>query len=208
MSVGCGQIQARQRLHTDPEARKMRFADGSYGPGYNVQIATTADTGFILSAIVTDWRDDSGAAPHLINDIKRRFARTPEHLVCDTTYATVADIAALGERVKIWAPLPMSRRSLKSASLKARAARSRKEPPPVRDWRTRMQGSLAEIFMKKRKRIELTNAHLKNRGMPKLRGADKITAADPNIGPQPHGKPPSATTTRRLLTRKTPDTTL
>src|SRR5882724_5119359 len=44
---------------TDPDARRMRFADGSVKAGYNVHLAASA-TGMVVSVMATDRRNDAG----------------------------------------------------------------------------------------------------------------------------------------------------
>lgn len=164
---------------TDPEARTMRFADGSAGPGYNVQIANPAGSDLILSVQATDRRKDSGMASLLADDIKRRLGKTPDHFICDTGYATREDIEALtGRSVVVWSPPPPDKKDATPASLKKRAKRRAREPDAIRQWRTRMNSEKGAQQMRKRKRIELTNAHLKNRGFgrPLVRGLAKLQA--------------------------------
>ena len=164
---------------TDPEARTMRFADGSAGPGYNVQIANPAGSDLILSVQATDRPVDNGMAPVVVDDIERRFGMVPGHLVCDTTYASRDDVSALAARsVTLWTPPPPDNQAAKPASLKKRAKRRAREPDTIQQWRTRMKSEKGAQQMRKRKRIELTNAHLKNRGFarPLVRGLAKLQA--------------------------------
>jgi transposase len=73
---------------TDPEARMMRFADGAVRPGYNMQVAATADCGLILAIDPTDRRNDSGLARPMVKDIERRLGVVPGRIIVDTVYAT------------------------------------------------------------------------------------------------------------------------
>ena len=80
---------------TDPEARSMRFPDGAIRPAYNAQIAAAPKEGVIVSIEVTDRRNDAGLAGPMVDDIARRYGRTPDRLLVDTSYATSEDIVAL-----------------------------------------------------------------------------------------------------------------
>jgi transposase len=80
---------------TDPEARHMRFPDGALRPAYNAQIAAAPKEGVIVSIDVTDRRNDAGLAGPMVDDIVRRYGRTPDKLLVDTSYATGEDIVAL-----------------------------------------------------------------------------------------------------------------
>ena len=67
---------------TDPDARKMRFADGAIAPGYNVQVATTATKGIILAIKATDRRSDSGLASVMVDEVERHLGRRPKKTHC------------------------------------------------------------------------------------------------------------------------------
>ena len=156
---------------TDPEARLMRFADGSFKAGYNIQIAATG-TGLVLSVMATDRRNDAGLAVPMVNDLDRRYGRVPKRLLVDTHYATADDIVALASReegaVQVYAPPPEERADVKPETLKRRAAERAKEPQVLKDWRQRMDTGEGQTIYRRRKRIELVNAHMKNRGFDRL----------------------------------------
>ena len=73
----------------------MRFPDGAIRPAYNAQIAAAPKEGVIVSIEVTDRRNDAGLAEPMVDDIVRRYGRTPDRLLVDTSYATSEDIVAL-----------------------------------------------------------------------------------------------------------------
>ena len=162
----------------DPEARFMRFADGAVRPGYNMQVATTAQ-GLVLSVKESDRRNDGGFAVPMVEDIRRRYGRVPQRILVDTTYATAEDIATLADRadgtVLVYSPPPEERQHVKPDTLRRRAAARAKEPETVKEWRRRMETPEARTIYRRRKRIELVNAHLKNRGFGclNLRGLAK-----------------------------------
>lgn len=168
--------QAPEASVTDPEARKIWFSDSSIAPAYNVQIATTELSGIIVSAYVTDRRTDSGAGSILIKDIHERYGRRPNEIICDTTYITQKEIVDLGKHeVTVWSPAPSDSKDAKESSIKARIKRRAKEAPRLQDWRARMNSDEGDEKMAARKRVELTNAHLKNKGMTRfaVRGLHK-----------------------------------
>jgi len=57
---------------TDPQARFMRFADGSIKAGYNIPVAANG-SGVVLTVTATDRRNDAGLAVPMIEDIARRY---------------------------------------------------------------------------------------------------------------------------------------
>lgn len=167
---------------TDPEARRMRFADGAVRAAYNIQIAA-AGNGFVLAVQASDRRNDAGFAVPLVEDIERRYGRRPERLVVDSKYATEADIVSLAGSEKgevlIYSPPPEERDQVKPDTLRRRIAKRAREPQALKDWRERMTTDEGALIYSHRRRIELVNAHLKNRGFGRitLRGLAKVTIA-------------------------------
>jgi hypothetical protein len=153
---------------TDVEARTMRFADGAVRPAYNAQIAATPKTGIIVSIEMTDRRNDAGLAVPMVDDMVRRYGKTPDKLLLDTHYATSHDIAALAVHaagpVMVFAPPPSERDDVKPATLAKRKRKRAQEPESVRQWRQRMDTPAGQEVLSLRKLIERVNAHLKNHG--------------------------------------------
>ncbi len=167
---------------TDPEARRMRFADGAVRAGYNAQVAVTAEHGFIVAIEVTDRRNDAGFARPIAEAVEARLGQSPSRLLADTNYATAEDIEALGGReenpIDVYAPPQPVKEGTKPENQARRKAKLAKEPAAVKDWRQRMETPEAAEKMKKRKRIELVNAQTKDRGFDYLpvRGLVKAKA--------------------------------
>ena len=166
---------------TDPDARIMRFSDGSSGPGYNVQVAVTSGDGFIVGIVPTDRRNDRGLAHPMLEEVERRLGLTPDRILVDTGYASAEDIIALTNRprpVTVYASIPPEKAEVKEATKRRRSAKIAREPQALKEWRARMASLSGQVIMKRRKRIELVNAHLKFDGLgrPALRGLVKLTA--------------------------------
>ena len=164
---------------TDPAARYMRFADGSIKPGYNMQIAACGN-GLVLAVMATDRRNDTGLARPMVDDIFSRYGCKPGRLLVDSTYAAEDDIVALAEEnVMVFAPVPEERADVKADTLRRRLAKRLKQPQALKDWRERMDTSHGQDIYRRRKRIELVNAYLKNRGLGRLclRGIAKAKIA-------------------------------
>ena len=156
---------------TDPQARFMRFADGSIKAGYNIPV-TANGSGVVLTVTATDRRNDAGLAVPMIEDIARRYGCAPKRVLLDTNFATADDIVALATRqhgqVLVYAPPPPERDDVSVKTLSKRAAARAKEPEPLQEWRRRMASPTAQSSYKVRRRIELVNAHMKNRGLDRL----------------------------------------
>lgn len=153
---------------TDPQAREMRFPDGAVRPAYNAQIAATPDEGVIVSVDMTERRNDMGLAAPMVDDIVRRYGRTPERLLVDAGYAKAADIVDLSRHeagaVIVFAPVPKSRAKATAASRARLCARRAREPQCLKDWRERMQSAAGQAVFALRKRIEQIHADRKNHG--------------------------------------------
>jgi transposase len=153
---------------TDSEARFMRFPDGAVRPAYNAQIAAAPKQGVIVSIEVTDRRNDAGLAEPMVNDIVRRYGRTPDRLLVDTSYATSEDIVALAAHiagpVSVYTPPPNEKENLKPATLARRIRKRAKEPSCLNQWRERMASEAGKAVYGLRKRIERIHADRKNHG--------------------------------------------
>ncbi len=153
---------------TDPEARSMRFPDGAVRPAYNAQIAAAPKEGVIVSIEVTDRRNDAGLARPMVDDIARRYGKTPDKLMVDTGYATSEDIVALaahaGGPVEVYTPPPSERDNVELASLARRRRKREREPACLKAWRERMASEAGKAVYALRQRIERINADRKNHG--------------------------------------------
>ena len=154
---------------TDPEARRMRFADGAVRAAYNVQVAAVVTTGVIVAIEPTDRRNDKALAVPMVEEIARRDGRSPERLLVDTGYATRDDIVILAEHdphpVVVYAPPPPERDTVKPDSASNRAYKRSREPEPVKQWRARMVTEDGREVFKRRLGIERLHAQTKRRGL-------------------------------------------
>jgi transposase len=156
---------------SDPEARYMVFADGAVRPGYNIQIAAVSN-GVVVAVEASDRRNDSGLALPMVEEIETRYGRRPLRLLADSKFATAGDIESLAAnpraQVLVYAPPPAERLNVKPDTLRRRLAARAKEPAAIKDWRARMETPEGLAVYGRRRRIELVNAHFKNRGFARL----------------------------------------
>ena len=159
---------------TDPEARRMRFPDGAVRAGYNVQTAGVPDKGLIVAVMITDRRNDKGLGRPMVDEIARRYGRSPRRALFDEGYASRADIAALAEHpcgpVMVYAPPPNAKpeTALHPRDRANRRYKRAREPQAVKDWRARMQTEEGQAIFRRRKLIERIYAHYKHRGLGRL----------------------------------------
>lgn len=157
---------------TDPEARKMRMANGGFSPGYNIQFATDAAHGVIVGVSVTNNGSDSGHAPPMLKQVEQRTGRRPKDYLVDAAYTDKASVDALATlEVTLYGAVP---------------ARNGKDPftPQMTDsaavsaWRKRMGTAAAkEIYKERAPTSERVNADVRTyRTMDRMlvRGTGKV----------------------------------
>ena len=157
---------------TDPEARKMRMANGGFSPGYNVQLATDAAHGVIIGVSVTNTGSDSGHAPPLLEQIEQRTGQRPQEYLVDAAYTDKASVDALaalevtlyGAVPERWGQDPFTPQLTDSAAVSA--------------WRRRMGTDAAkEIYKQRAPTSERVNADVRTyRTMDRMlvRGVGKV----------------------------------
>ena len=165
---------------SDPEARIMKMADGSWQPAYNLLLATAPRAMVIVGLAATDRRNDSGLALPMVEQVEERFGVRPRRLLVDSTMATREDIVGLAEDearpVVVYTPVPADRDDIKPDSLRKRNWQRRKEPAALKAWRARMASAAGEGVYGRRRLIETVNGQLKRCGLGRLRlrGLDKM----------------------------------
>jgi hypothetical protein len=90
------QAQVRVSL-TDPEARKMRQADGGFAPSYNAQISTDGRQGVIVGYDLTSAGEDSQELAAARERIERNTGQAPKQLLVDGGYTTRQNILDAAE---------------------------------------------------------------------------------------------------------------
>ena len=91
---------------TDPEARNVKFSDGGYRPGFNVQFATDTATGIMVGVDVTNAGTDSEEMPPMVDQLERRYHVVPDEMLVDGGFASLDAIDAIeGRGSKVYAPI-------------------------------------------------------------------------------------------------------
>jgi transposase len=105
-------VEARAST-TDPEARTMKFPDGGYRPGYNVQFSTDTASGIIVGVDVTNHGTDSEELPPMLEQLKERYDRQPEEALVDGGFASQETIEkADAQGCVVYAPLKEKEKQL------------------------------------------------------------------------------------------------
>jgi hypothetical protein len=148
---------------TDPEARTMKFADGGYRPGYNVQFATATGSGVIVGVEVTNAGTDNEQLTPMLNQLDARYKRIPDEALVDGGFATVDAIEkATARKCTVYAPLKEEAKQREAG--KDPHARKEGDSDAIADWRSRMGTEAAKLIYRLRgQTAELVNAHCRNR---------------------------------------------
>jgi len=147
---------------TDPQARKMKGADGGTRPSYNVQFATDTASGIIVGLDVVNRGSDWEELPLMLDQLHRRYGRCPAQSLVDGGFAKFdAVVAAEGRGTQVFAPVPTP----SNAKLGPHEPRP-KEPQAITQWRLRMATEEAkQIYRERAASAEWVNAQARNRGL-------------------------------------------
>jgi transposase len=161
---------------TDPEARVMRMADGGYRPAYNGQLAADARSQIIVGVDVITQGTDHGQIEPMREQIERRYATSPDAMLVDGGFVSLADIEAVEQRgCRVYAPVMQRPRPARARDRR----RHRKDTPATMRWRRRMQTARAKpLYRLRAATSECIHALARNRGLEKLRvrGREKARA--------------------------------
>jgi transposase len=142
---------------TDPEARKMKMANGGFQPAYNAQIATDTETRVIVGvAITADGTDYAHAAP-MIDQIETRTGMKPDQHLTDGGFMSKRTVEEVTEReVALFGP-PPHRQATPDPYMIQKA-----DSEAVIQWKERMSSSTGQTIYKERgSTIETINGDLK-----------------------------------------------
>jgi hypothetical protein len=150
---------------TDPEARTMKFADGGFRPGYNVQFATDAGTGVIVGVEVTNAGTDGDQLAPMLDQLEERYDHVPEEALVDGGFATVNTIEQADAReCTVYAPLKDPKKQEEKGI--DPHARKKGDSDAVANWRSRMGTEAAKLVYRLRgQTAEWVNAQCRNRGL-------------------------------------------
>ena len=150
---------------TDPVSRVMKFPDGGYRPGYNVEFATDTSSGVIVGVAVTNNGSDSEALPPMLEQLQERYGRVPDEALVDGGFATLETINQADELgCVVFSPLREEEKQLA-------AGKNPYEPKygdsaAVAAWRERMGTASAKaIYRLRAQTAEWVNAVARNHGL-------------------------------------------
>jgi transposase len=164
---------------TDPEARRMKMADGGTRPAYNVQFATDLNSLVIVSPDVVNIGSDAGQMEPMVRHVEVEQAPLPENAeyYVDGGFASNQDLESVAQRgVTVFAPVKAVKK--KQQRGEDPYAPQRGDTPWVAAWRQRMGTAEAQEKYKQRSKTEWPNATCRNRGLQQflVRGLKKVKA--------------------------------
>lgn len=160
---------------TDPEARKMKMADGGFRPAYNVQFATDLDALVIVGVDTINDGSDSGQMDPMLEQIEQNQGQLPDNYYTDGGFSSKEDIEKVGQRgTTVFTPVKEEQKKLKEG--KDPYAPQKGDTPKVAEWRQRMGTADAKEKYKQRTKCEWTNAmcRLRNLWQFTVRGLAKV----------------------------------
>jgi transposase len=165
---------------TDPLARNMKFSDGGYRPGYNVQFATDVATGIVVGVAVTNEGNDFEQLPPMLDQLEERYDKPAGAVLIDGGFISLEAIDSAETRgCKVYGPVKDQEKQTKAG--KDPFARKRDDTDQTAEWRKRMgQAASKTIYKLRAQTAEWVNALCRNRGLQQMavRGIKKcrITA--------------------------------
>jgi len=163
---------------TDPEARRMKMANGGFDPADNVQFATDADARIIVGVDVTNEGTDGGQMPPMHEKVKSDYGKTPDKMLVDSAYATkeaVTSVEAAGTEVV--STVPRAEQLEKHG--KDPHARQKGDSDEYANFRERMsQEEYKDLYKTRPSVAEFPNADCRNRNLRQfgVRGLEKVKA--------------------------------
>jgi transposase len=163
---------------TDPEARRMKMADGGTRPAYNVQLATATKGGVVVGVDVTNSGSDAGQMAPMLEQLQQRYGQAPPDMLVDGGFTTHADIESAHARgVNVYGPIKDEQKQ-KGQGIDPYQPKKR-DGPGVIAWRERMGTEAAhDLYRQRSSTAEWSNAQFRNRGFHqvRVRGRQKVLA--------------------------------
>ena len=163
---------------TDPDARKMKMANGGYDPAYNVQFASDGDARVIVGVSVSNSGTDGGELLPMHKKIRATYGKTPKRALVDGGFATKDGITAV-ELAGTEVVSTVTRSEQLEKHGKDPHARQKGDTDQYAQFRARMgQPEYQELYRQRPSIAEFPNAECRNRNLRqfRVRGLIKVTA--------------------------------
>jgi transposase len=165
---------------TDPEARKMKMADGGFRPAYNVQFATTTEGGVVLGVAVTQEGCDNNQMVPMIEQIEQAYGAKPGAMLVDGGYVDREQIEEAETQHQVQVHAPVKEEAESKSKGKDPFARQARDTDGTAKWRARMGTEEGKATYRWRSRTaEWVHARARNRGLQQflVRGVKKVLSS-------------------------------
>jgi len=154
---------------TDPDARKMKMANGGYDPAYNVQFATDADSRVIVGVDITNAGTDGGELVPMHEKVSSDYGKTPRKMLVDSAYATKEGVTAVESAgTEVVSTVPRSDQLEKHG--KDPHSRQKGDSQEYANFRARMkEPGYQELYKLRPSIAEFPNADCRNRNLRQFR---------------------------------------
>lgn len=154
---------------TEPEARKMKMANGGYDPAYNVQFASDGDARVIVGVDVTNAGTDGGELEPMHEKVCTSYGKTPKHELVDGAFATIDGVTAVETAgTEVVSSIPRSEQLQRHG--KDPHARQKKDTDQYAKFRARMaEVEYQQLYRLRPSIAEFPNADCRNRNLRQFR---------------------------------------
>ena len=163
---------------TDPDARKMKMANGGYDPAYNVQFVSDGDARVIVSVDVTNAGTDGGEMAPMHEKICATYGTIPQRELVDGAFATKEGVTAVEiAGTEVVSAVPRSEQLEKHG--KDPHARQKGDTDQYASFRARMaKPEYKDLYRLRPSIAEFPNADCRNRNLRqfRVRGLVKVKA--------------------------------
>lgn len=163
---------------TDPDARKMKMANGGFDPAYNVQFATDADARVIVAVEVSNSGTDGGEFDPLQAKVRSDYGKTPKKAMVDAAYTTKEGVTSVEQAgTEVVSTVPRSDQLEKHG--KDPYERQKGDTDEYAAFRQRMaKQEYQELYKTRPSVAEFPNADCRNRNLRqfRVRGLTKVKA--------------------------------
>jgi transposase len=83
---------------TEPEARKMKHADGGYSPSHNLQVTTDGKHKVVVGVAVTNDASDAQQLLPAVDALVERVGKKPECVMADGGYVSRGNVDGIAQR--------------------------------------------------------------------------------------------------------------
>lgn len=163
--------QERRISTTDPDATKMRMANGGMNVAHNIQFTVETATRTITGVRIATYGSDTGTLLPAMREHHARANGLPKRVLADGGFFKYSDIAEL-ERGGCEVLMPDKYAGSKSSALIAKADRS-----IIKQWREKMATEAAKKdYVLRSSTVEYANARVRHQGLRQLtvRGRNKV----------------------------------